>query len=261
MLRVDNFTYGALTPAIAYLMSWQGALVGLRCATRARAYEGRARAHWLLLAAASIGTTGIWVMHFIAMLGFSIPGKPIRYSVPVTVLSMLTAVAVVAAGLFIAGYRRTSFPNLLLAGAVTGAGVAAMHYTGMAAMRMDATMSYDPLLFTLSVVIAMAAATAAFWFALRLRGVASSVGAALIMAAAVSGMHYTGMAAMRVWPADGHGMDTGGATGVSFLLPLIVGITLTSFLLIGHVALAPTEDEIRAEAALVARLRAGGMEI
>ena len=66
---------------------------------------------------------------------------------------------------------------------------------------------------------------------------------------------------MRVWPAAGHGMDGGGATGVSFLLPLIVGITLTSFLLIGNVALAPTEEEIRAEAALMARLRAGGMEI
>src|SRR6266700_3670635 len=199
MLRVDNFTYGVLTPALAYLMSWQGAFVGLRCATRARAYDGPARAHWLLLAAASIGTTGIWVMHFIAMLGFSIPGTRIRYSVPVTVLSMLTAVTVVAAGLFIAGYRRPSFPNLLLAGAITGAGVAAMHYTGMAAMR--------------------------------------------------------------VWPASGGGMAAGGATGVSFLLPLIVGITISSFLLIGHVALAPTEDEIRAEEALMARLRANGMEV
>src|SRR6266702_3436553 len=197
MLRVDNFTYGVLTPALAYLMSWQGAFVGLRCATRARAYDGPARAHWLLLAAASIGTTGIWVMH----------------------------------------------------------------YTGMAAMRMDAKMSYDPLLFAASVLIAIVAATAAFWFALRLRGIPSSLGAALIMAAAVSGMHYTGMAAMRVWPASGGGMAAGGATGVSFLLPLIVGITISSFLLIGHVALAPTEDEIRAEEALMARLRANGMEV
>ncbi len=261
MLRVDNFTYGVLTPALAYLLSWQGAFVGLRCATRARAYDGPARAYWLLLAAASIGTTGIWVMHFIAMLGFSIPGKTIRYDVPTTVLSMVTAVAVVACGLFIAGYRRPSFANLVLAGVVTGAGVAAMHYTGMAAMRMDATMSYDPLLFALSVIIAMVASTTAFWFSLRLRGIPSSVGAALIMAAAVSGMHYTGMAAMRVWPAVGGGMAMGGVTGANLLIPLILGITVSSFLLIGHVALAPTEDEIRAEAALVARLRAQGMEI
>ena len=69
----------------------------------------------------------------------------------------------------------------MLAGVVTGAGVAAMHYMGMAAMRVDATMSYDPLLFALSVIIAMVASTTAFWFSLRLRGIASSVGAALIM--------------------------------------------------------------------------------
>jgi NO-binding membrane sensor protein with MHYT domain len=263
MLHVDNFAYGVVTPLLAYLMSWLGAFTGLRCATRARAYEGPGRAFWLLLAAASIGIMGIWVMHFIAMLGFSIQGTPIRYDVSVTVISMLIAFAFVAAGLFIAGYRRPTLPNLLMAGAVTGAGVAAMHYTGMAAMRMHATMSYDALVLGLSVIIAMTAATVAFWFALRLRGVAASAGAALIMAAAVSGMHYTGMAALRVWPASGTGtgMDTGGATGASFLVPLIVGITVTSFVLIGHVALAPTEDEIHAEAALMARLRAHGMDV
>ncbi len=261
MLRVDNFTYGVLTPALAFVMSWLGAFTGLRCTSRARAYEGPARAFWLLLAAASIGIMGIWVMHFIAMLGFSIPGQPIRYDVPVTVISMLTAVAVVAAGLFIAGYRRPSFPNLLLAGIVTGAGVAAMHYTGMAAMRMDATMNYDPLLFALSVIIAMTAATTAFWFALRLRGIAASIGAALIMAAAVSGMHYTGMAAMRVWPASGGGMAIGGVSGATFLVPLIVGITVAAILLIGYVALGPTDDEIRAETEFVAQLRALGVEI
>ncbi len=231
------------------------------CATRARACEGPARGYWLLLAAASIGIVGIWVMHFIAMLGFTIPGVPIRYDVLATVISMLTAIVVVAAGLFIAGYRRPSFPNLLLAGAVTGGGVAAMHYTGMAAMRMDAMMNYDPPLFALSVVIAMTAATTAFWFALRLRGIASTVAAALVMAAAVSGMHYTGMAAMRVSQDPGGTMATGGVTGSSFLVPLIVGVTLMTFLLIGHVALAPTEDEMRAEAALLARLRAHGMDI
>jgi NO-binding membrane sensor protein with MHYT domain len=105
------------------------------------------------------------------------------------------------------------------------------------------------------------AATTAFWFAARMRGFAASAAAAPIMAAAVSGMHYTGMAALRVWPPIGGSMTTGGATGGSFLVPLIVGITVTSFVLIGHVALAPTEDEIRAEAALIARLRAHGMDV
>src|SRR6185437_2579657 len=83
MIHVDNFSNGALNPAFSYAVSCVGCFLGLRCTTRARAYQGSARARWLTLAALSIGGTGIWVMHFIAMLGFSIPGEPIRYNVPV----------------------------------------------------------------------------------------------------------------------------------------------------------------------------------
>src|ERR1700758_3412011 len=78
MSHFSDFTYGALNPVLGYLISCVGCFLGLRCTTRARAYQGAARARWLTLAALSIGTTGIWVMHFIAMLGFAIPGEPIR---------------------------------------------------------------------------------------------------------------------------------------------------------------------------------------
>ena len=93
MLTVHNFSYGLLTPALAYLMSFLGSFLGLRCTSRARASTGATRMRWLLVAAVSIGITGIWVMHFIAMLGFTIPGETIRYNVPITLLSMLIAVA------------------------------------------------------------------------------------------------------------------------------------------------------------------------
>jgi NO-binding membrane sensor protein with MHYT domain len=215
----------------------------------------------MLVAAASIGMIGVWVMHFIALLGFTIRGTPIRYDVPATILSMLIAVAVVGVGLFIAGYQPSSSRNLLLAGIVTGAGVAATHYAGLAAMRMDATMSFDPLVAWLSVIVAMTATTTALWFAERLRGMTASLGAALILAAAVTGMHYTAMAAVRVWPAVGGGLSTGGVTGASLAVPLLAGIILTLFILVGHVALAPTDDEILAKAKLTARLRAHRMEI
>src|SRR5262249_21631338 len=101
---VHNFSYGLLNPGFAYLTSFLGCFLGLQCTARARAMRGADRARWLLLAAVSIGTTGIWVMHFIAMLGFTIPGQVITYNVPVTILSMLTAVAVVSGGLFIVGF-------------------------------------------------------------------------------------------------------------------------------------------------------------
>src|SRR5579864_6401768 len=98
VVSVDNFTYGLLNPALAYAMSCVGGYLGLRCVTLARAYTGMARARWLGLAAVAIGAVGIWAMHFIAMLGFSVPGEPILYNVPQTVGSMLLAVAVVGTG-------------------------------------------------------------------------------------------------------------------------------------------------------------------
>jgi NO-binding membrane sensor protein with MHYT domain len=255
MLHVHNFSYGLLTPVLAYAMSCLGAFLGLRCTSRARAYAGAARARWLLLAAVSIGATGVWVMHFIAMLGYTIPGQTILYNVPITILSMLIAVAVVGVGLFIVGFGRAGWPNLLLAGTIAGIGVASMHYTGMAAMQMQGQMTYELQLLVLSVVIAIVAATAALWAALRLHGIWSTLGAALIMGVAVSGMHYTGMAAMRMGPVQaGAGMLMTGATAQSFLLPLIIGISLLSFALTATIALSPDHDEIRAEEDLMARL-------
>ncbi len=238
-------------------MSCLGAFLGLRCTTRARVSTGRGRVGWLLLAALSIGTPGIWVMHFIAMLGFTIPGQTIRYSVQVTILSALVAVAVVSIGLFIVGYAGVGIRPLVLGGAITGLGVASMHYIGMAAMRMPDTVRYDTGLVLLSVVIAIVAGTAALWAALRIRGIWSTLGAALIMGVAVSGMHYTGMAAMRVYPAaQTAGMLTG-ATAGGFLLPLVFGLSILTFAVTVVIVLSPTEQEIRDDTALMERIRQG----
>jgi Bacterial signalling protein N terminal repeat len=81
------------------------------------------------------GTPGIWVMYFIAMLGFTIPGQTISYDVPITVFSALVAVTVVSVGLLVVGFSRGGTGPLLIAGAVTGCGVASMHYIGMNAIR------------------------------------------------------------------------------------------------------------------------------
>jgi NO-binding membrane sensor protein with MHYT domain len=258
MLTVHNFSYGLLTPVLAYLMSCLGAFLGLRCTARARASGGRERARWLLLGGVSIGTTGIWVMHFIAMLGFTIPGQTIHYNVLVTILSLVVAVAIVCAGLLIVGFGPPGLRSLIPGGLVTGIGVAAMHYLGMAAMRMPGRITYDPGLMIVSVVIAIVAATAALWAATALRGLWTTLLASLIMGVAVSGMHYTGMAAMRMYAASGPaGMvmgGSGGATAESFLLPLILGISLVTFVLTATVALSPTDDEMRRETDLMAQI-------
>jgi NO-binding membrane sensor protein with MHYT domain len=262
MIHVDNFSNGALNPAFSYAVSCVGCFLGLRCTTRARAYQGAARARWLTLAALSIGTTGIWVMHFIAMLGFTIPGEPIRYNVPVTILSMVIAVVVVGIGVFIVGFGRAGNGPLLLGGTIIGFGVASMHYIGMSAVRVQASLSYNPGLVVASVVIAVIAGTAALWMALRLDSVSSTFVASLIAGVAVNGMHYTGMAAVHAQAAaPGLVVGTAGTASASgFLLPLILGLSSLGFIFSAVIALSPTAAEIVEEDALMRRIGQSHME-
>ncbi|MEU4089751.1 MHYT domain-containing protein [Streptomyces aureus] len=193
---VSNFSYGAVTPVAAYLMACLGAALGLRCTTRSMRRVHR-RAGWLALGAVSIGC-GIWTMHFIAMIGFNVQGTLVGYDTPKTVLSLGVAITVVAMGVFLVGYRGRSPVNLVTAGTVTGLGVASMHYLGMAAVQTGVTLNYDVRTVALSVVVAVVAATAALWAAVSISGVWSSAAASLVMGAAVTAMHYIGMAAVSV---------------------------------------------------------------
>jgi NO-binding membrane sensor protein with MHYT domain len=253
VVTVHNFSYGVFNPALGYIMSCLGSFLGLRCVTRARAHEGLAKARWLILAAVAIGSCGIWVMHFIAMLGFTIPGLTITYNVPVTIASMLIAIAVVGAGLFIVGYGDGSLPRLAAGGVIIGIGVASMHYLGMAAMIMRDTMSYNPVLLALSIVIAVVAGTAALWIGTWVRGISATIGASLVMGVAVSGMHYTGMAAMDVHHGA-MGTMSGGATPVAFLFPLLLGISVLTLVLTLTISMSPDEEEIREDLEMRQRL-------
>nr|WP_199547310.1 MHYT domain-containing protein [Streptomyces sp. N35] len=219
-------------------MAAAGAALGLRCTVRALAAEGAARRNWLLTASVAIGS-GIWTMHFIAMLGFTVGGSAIRYDVSLTLLSLLIAVAVVGAGLFTVGLFGQDRRWPLLAGGIgTGVGVAAMHYLGMAALRLHGEITYDTTLVSLSVVIAIVAATAALWAALTVRGVTGTVLASLVMGAAVSSMHYTGMFSVSVELAPDHAPLTG-ATAMEFIFPLAVALGSFLFLTSAFVALSP----------------------
>ncbi|GAA4517185.1 MULTISPECIES: MHYT domain-containing protein [Nonomuraea] len=246
MSPIDHFAHGGLTPVLAYAMSSLGCMLGLLLSSRARLAEGRESAYWLIGAAVAIGGTGIWTMHFIAMMGFSVAGTVIQYDVPLTAASALLAIVVVGAGLFLAHHGRQRPAFLLSGGVLAGVGVAGMHYLGMAAMRMSAHVSYDPVTVALSVLIAIAAATAALWFAGRVTGALKIGAAALLMGVAVSGMHYTGMLGMSVEPHHTPG-PVGGTPGIDFLLPLLVGITVVTVGLLLAVMLSPSERELRHE--------------
>jgi NO-binding membrane sensor protein with MHYT domain len=242
VLHINHFTYGPLTPVLAYLMSVIGSLLGLQCAARARG--GGSRAGWLSAAAVALGGTGIWVMHFIAMLGFSInDGVKVRFDVPLTLISAVVAVLVVGIGLFAVSLpAEPSILALLVGGTITGSGVAAMHYTGMAAMRTDAHIDYDPKIVGISVAIAIVASVAALWFTLRVRGLPATIGAALIMGVAVTGMHYTGMAAMSAHSLS-EPFTPAGAGALELLTPLIVIVSVVTTVLLMGVATTETEDD------------------
>jgi NO-binding membrane sensor protein with MHYT domain len=229
---VDGFSYGAVTPVAAYVMACLGAALGLRCVVRSVYNERSWKPGWLALGAASIGC-GIWTMHFIAMIGFRVRESEIHYDVGLTVLSLAVAVTVVGIGVFAVGYRGVSTASLCSAGCVTGLGVAAMHYLGMAAIQFNGYIRYDLAVVALSIGIAIAAATAALWAAVSIRGFLTSLGASLVMGVAVSGMHYTGMAAVGVHL---HSTAPGTFTGespTSILLPMLIGPVI--FLLLAGV--------------------------
>ncbi|MFE1248155.1 MHYT domain-containing protein [Streptomyces sp. NPDC058735] len=231
---VDGFSYGLVTPLVAYFMACLGGALGLRCTTRSMLVAQSWRPGWLALGSAAIGS-GIWTMHFVAMMGFTVQGAPIHYDGWMTFASLAVAIVMVGVGIFIVGYKGARGTALFTGGTLTGLGIASMHYLGMASMSLDGQLEYNTLTVATSVVIAMCAATAALWAAGQVRGFLWSVGAGLVMGLAVSGMHYTGMAALSVH-VHGPAEPTSGVSPASLLAPMLIG-PLAFLLLAGVVVM------------------------
>jgi len=187
-------SYQPVLVALSFVISVVGSFAALRLAKLIPLHERDDRLPWILGASFALAGGGIWSMHFIAMLAFDM-GMPVSYDIPVTALSLVVAWAVTGLGFFLVSRQASSPVRLGAAGTLMGLGVAFMHYTGMAAMRMGATISYDTTLLVLSVVIAVVASTAALWLAFHLERTWQMAVAAVVMGVAVCGMHYTGMAA------------------------------------------------------------------
>lgn len=237
---MEHFTYGLTTPIAAYVMACVGSALGLRCTARALNSSGGTKKAWLAMAAIAIGS-GIWTMHFIAMLGFSVNNSPTRYDVLLTVISLVVAIIVVSAGIFTVGYGTNVKRSVLLGGLGTGLGVATMHYTGMAAVQVAGKLSYEIYLVGVSVVIAIAAATAALLIMLWVRSLRGALGAALIMGVAVAAMHYTGMAAVRFELEAGTSQPTG-AKAMDFLFPMALAMTIFLVIATIFVGLFPADE-------------------
>ena len=233
---------------LAIAVAIMASFVALDLAGRIRETRGGSRVGWWLAGAVALGG-GIWSMHFIAMLAFQL-GTSVTYDVATTVLSLVIAIVVSGLGLFVV-YQRGSWPAILGGGILAGTGIAAMHYTGMAAMRMASRLSYDPFLVGLSVAIAIAAATAALWLTLRPQRLWQQLGSAVVMGAAISGMHFTGMAAARFEAIAPVGPAT--ANGLSYAY-LAAAIGVTTALLLALALIATFMDRRFAQAQREARI-------
>jgi NO-binding membrane sensor protein with MHYT domain len=215
--HVHHFDMGLWLLFLAYIVSVTGSVVGLACTA---ASDERIRLRWLAMASIAIGGVAIWLMHFIAMLGFAIPNSVVRYNLGWTVASAALSISAVFVGLITIG-RTVDLRRLIAGGVITGLAVALMHYTGMWAVQTQGMITYDKSLVALSVVIAVVAATAALWFTLVLESPVLRFVAGLVMGVAVVGMHYTGMAAVRV-TVDHSAPVPGGPEVFSFLFPVFV---------------------------------------
>ena len=186
-------TYFPPLVGLSILIAILSSYIALDLGGRIQSATGRMIAAWTAAAAVAMGG-GIWSMYFVAMLAFRI-AVPVTYDVAPTLLSVLLAIAAAAAGFAVAGRKAARSRDAVLSGTFMGLGIVAMHYTGMAAMRMPASVQYSRLLVALSVVVAIGAAIVALWLAGRQHDFPRKAIAAIAMGLAISGMHYTGMAA------------------------------------------------------------------
>jgi diguanylate cyclase (GGDEF)-like protein len=217
----------ALSIAVAVLVSY----TALKLAARVAAADRAVSQMWLFGGAFSMGI-GIWSMHFIGMLAFSLP-IPLRYDITTTIASLAIAIVTSGFAIKISSGPQLSLERLGFGGLVMGAGISAMHYTGMAAIQIVPMIRYEPLLVVASIAIAVTASFAALWLAFHLRHgqsavlVLARVAAAIIMGLAIAGMHYTAMGASAFEP---NSYCRGGALLNSEWLALTIGLVAIALL-------------------------------
>lgn len=227
--------------ALSVVIAVFAAYAALDLAGRVTASQKRARRFWLTGGATSMGL-GIWSMHYVGMLAFRMPMK-MYYHPPTVLLSLLAAIAASAVALYTVSRKQMSTGQLVVGSLFMGAGIAAMHYIGMAAMRLPAICVFDLRVVASSIVIAVVVSVVALLLAFRLRTAdsefsAAKTAAAVVMGFAIASMHYTGMAAVSFVPAPLIGdisrsieVTSLGAFGIAIVASVVLAVvTITSVL-------------------------------
>ncbi|MEA2543607.1 MAG: hypothetical protein QOH35_4973, partial [Acidobacteriaceae bacterium] len=224
-----NYALVALSVLIAMFASY----AALDLAGRITATGGWTRAVWLLGGAGAMGT-GIWSMHYLGMLAFVLP-VPVAYHWPTVLLSLLAAILASVVALGVVSRQKMGASRAVAGSVLMGAGIASMHYIGMAAMRLPAKCQFDSYLVVMSVVFAVLISFAALWITFHFRDEKKGIGweklaGAVVMGAAIPVMHYTGMAAASFTPS-GTPPDLSHAVSISTLGT--AGIAAVTFIVLG----------------------------
>jgi PAS domain S-box-containing protein len=237
---IGSYNYALV--ALSVLIAMFAAYAALYLAGRVTAANGWNRAVWLLGGACAMGT-GIWSMHYIGMLAFILP-VPVAYDWPTVLLSLLAAVLASVVALGVVSRQKMGWFRALAGSVLMGAGIASMHYIGMAAMRLPAICRFNSFLVVLSVVFAVLISLAALWITFHFRDGKTGVGwdkltGAVVMGAAIPVMHYTGMAAASFTRSD-MPVDLSHAVSVSTLGT--AGIAAVTFIVLGLALLTSWVD-------------------
>jgi len=233
-----NYALVALSVLIAMFASY----AALDLAGRVTAAGGWTRAVWLLGGAGAMGT-GIWSMHYIGMLAFILP-VPVAYHGPTVLLSLSAAILASVIALYVVSRQKMGASRAVAGSVLMGAGIASMHYIGMAAMRLPAICRFNSFLVVLSVVFAVLISLAALWITFHFRDENTGIGreklaGAVVMGAAIPVMHYTGMAAASFTPS-GMPVDLSHAVSISALGT--AGIAAVTFTVLGLALLTSWVD-------------------
>jgi PAS domain S-box-containing protein len=203
--RALTGTFDMQLVALSVLIAIMASYAALDLGGRVTATRGKLRVVWLLGGAFAMGL-GIWSMHYIGMLAYDLP-IPVDYDWPTVLLSLVAAILASVVALFVVSRKTLRLKPVVIGSLLMGSGIAAMHYVGMAAMRLSAMCRYSFLLVGLSVVLAIVISFVALWLTFHFRTADKAagwrkLGSALLMGAAIPTMHYTGMAAVSFWPSN-----------------------------------------------------------
>ncbi|MGE0527869.1 MAG: MHYT domain-containing protein [Bdellovibrionales bacterium] len=226
-----HHTHDPVLVALSILIAVFASYTALDLANSITVARGRARSAWLFGGSLAMGV-GIWSMHFIGMLAFSLPGIPIAYDIFLLVLSVVVAIVASAFALSIVSGGRVTTTGYVLGSLAMGSAISGMHYIGIASMRMAATWKWNYILVATSVVIAVVSSFVALLIAFRLRHDLSKRGfwyrgaGGIAMGLAISGMHYTAMAAMTFFPSGPSPLQAEQVLATSGLAVAVVGMTL-----------------------------------